>query len=399
MAPSEKSPAVRQPIDSASFADFALRYRQSQGRRTQRKELESRLYATKISLGISTRLARIGASVRKGLVECLKLDDKHDFIAIYQTFLDMVESSGSVWRPHHRQAYQPDPLVEWSSQPPPSDPGGFFVQLSQQSRGALVDILRLIRSDSQFLFERLRALSQSQLAGLVSSAAADASSSASATAATEPMSSSFRGGRSSFPMRHAATTTPVKDQVLRLERADPLSALLFNVFAAPLDSHSSDARLRLDVWSSVCAKLISYGGIQYYPLVSHILSSWANASEWKARPRFELYLMGILQAGAFLLEHVDTPAGLGEPPDPLRTDVAEEFFASAVNTLFRLLDERDAGFPHAVMELVRTILAKVERPDVRDRFLEYLLVQWFFTKFLYGALVYPEVCISPLPWR
>lgn len=44
------------------------------------------------------------------------------------------------------------------------------------------------------------------------------------------------------------------------------------------------------------------------------------------------------------------------------------------------------------MELSSAILQKLDRQDCRDRFLEFLFVQWFFSKFLYGALTYPEVC-------
>ena len=297
--------------------------------------------------------------MRKGLVECLRLDDQRRFVAIYHTFYDVLESTDSVWRHHaHQQPVDEEECLLLSFQQP-SRRRSFFAQLSPPSQDDLLDILRLIRTDSQFLFERL------QLAGLVSAT-------------------------SEYDSRDAAAL----DQALGLETTDPISTLLFNVFAAsPLDSQAPDARLRLDVWSSVCAKLISHGG--YDVLISHILSSWANASDcWKARPRFELYLMDTLQAGAFLLEHVDLDFFGAAPPDPLRTDAAQEFFASAVNALFTqvLDDDDDAGFPHAVMEFACAILGKL-RPDARERFLEYLFAQWFFTEFLYDALLYPEVCI------
>jgi chromatin assembly factor 1 subunit A len=150
----------------------------------------------------------------------------------------------------------------------------------------------------------------------------------------------------------------------------------------------------MEVWSSVCAQLISNGSSRYYPLIGQILSSWTTGSTWKARPKFELYLMDILQTGAFLLEPITTPPGLDfamDSLDPLRTDVAEEFFASAVDDLFRVLDDPDGGFPHAVLQFAKAVLRKLDSPEARSRFLEFLFLQWFFSKFLYRALTYPEV--------
>lgn len=77
--------------------------------------------------------------------------------------------------------------------------------------------------------------------------------------------------------------------------------------------------------------------------------------------------------------------------DPMRTDVAEEFFASAVDDLFRVLDDPDGGFPHAVLQFAKAVLRKLDNPETRSRFLEFLFLQWFFSKFLYRALTYPEV--------
>ncbi|KAG2415827.1 hypothetical protein HFD88_007019 [Aspergillus terreus] len=380
------SPEPSLCVRPVSFEDLAVRYRQNLHKQARRRRLEHRLHATKVSLGISARLVRVGAAVQRGLVERLKYDDKVNFIALYHTLLDLQESGDSIRQPHsHRHASSED----WSSVDATSDRApDFFLQLSPQSRTDLVHILRLVRSDAHFLYERLCCLTPTQLSALV----------AASTPAWEAAEFTFPSGprsrtHTSFAKRSPSNALPFKDHILAFERTDPLSTLLFNVYASPLPADSPEARLRLDVWSSVCAKLIADGGSRYFPLITHILAAWTTGSEWKARPKFELYLMDILQTGAFLLEHVDTPPGLAfdaEPPDPLRTDVAEEFFASAVDALFELLDDPDGGFPHAVMELSCAIMAKLDRPDCRDRFLEILYVQWFFSKFLCGALTYPE---------
>ncbi|KAL3445448.1 hypothetical protein BJX65DRAFT_145021 [Aspergillus insuetus] len=369
-----------------SFEELASRYRQNQHKQARRKKLEQRLRATKVSMGVSARLIRIGGAVQRGLVDRLKHDDKANFIALHHTMIDLQEPCALVARRH---THQSDSWEEW-----PSTRGSsldhspdFFLQLSPQSRADLLEILQSVRTDPQFVFERLCSLTPSQLSGLLSSS----------------VSSWETGGDSAFPSTSrsrisslnsksgAASTIPFKDRVLAFERTDPLSTLLFNVYAAPLDSDAPEAQLRLEMWSSVCAKLIADGASRSYALVDHILSLWATGSEWKAKPKFELYLMDILQTGAFLLEHTEAPPGYDmESMDPLRTDVAEEFFASTVDSLLELLDDPDAGLPQTVLQLSKAVLQKLDRQDCRDRFLDFLFVQWFFSKFLYRALTYPE---------
>ncbi|KAJ5665271.1 uncharacterized protein N7477_007719 [Penicillium maclennaniae] len=361
-----------------SFEDFANRYRQSQRKQTQRKRLETRLRAAKVSIGVSSRILRIGNTVQRGLVEALRQDDKANFVSLYHMLYDLQETCVSSARLDEQDLDEHEPSD-------PEDRSDFFHQLSPQSRADLLEILRLVRSDPQFLVDRLRSFSSAQLAAFTSPATSLDSG--------DPAFPSSRS-RSQYSFnRTPAQSAAFKDHAYAFERTDPLSILLCNVFAAPLEPETPEASLRIDVWSSVCAQLMSHGSSKFYPLIGQVLSSWATGSNWKARPKFELYLMDILQTGAFLLEHIDTPAGLdfaAEALDPLRTDVAEEFFASAVDDLFRLLDDPDGGFPRAVLQFAKAILRKLDHPDSRSRFLEYLFVQWFFPKFLYSALTYPE---------
>ncbi|KAL4788472.1 hypothetical protein BJX76DRAFT_353227 [Aspergillus varians] len=390
----EGHPSIKKPVPvpveerpKVSFEELAGRYRQNQHKQARRKKLEQRLHATKVSIGVSARLIRLSSAVQRGLVDRLKHDDKANFIALYHTMIDLQEPCSLAAQRHLRQ---PDPWEDW---PSPRESAldrapDFFRQLSPQSMTDLLDILQSVRTDPQFVFEKLCSLTPTQLSTLLSSS----------------VSSWEAGGDPSFPATsrsrisslHSKTgpvpAIPFKDRVLAFERTDPLSTLLFNVYAAPLDSEAPEAQLRLDMWSSVCAKLIADGASRSYALIDHILTLWATGSNWKAKPKFELYLMDVLQTGAFLLEHIEPPPGfdMDGPIDPLRTDVAEEYFASTVDALLELLDDTDAGLPQSVVQLCKAILQKLDRQDCRDRFLDFLFVQWFFPKFLYGALTYPE---------
>ncbi|KAL1849821.1 hypothetical protein Plec18170_007342 [Paecilomyces lecythidis] len=373
------SPAAGVPsqVESpkASFEEFAVLYCQRRHREVQRRYLEQRLRATRVSIGLSARLLRVGTAVQKGLVEGFKHGDKANFMVIYNTVHEIQESFNSTSR---RLLHRQDPL-EGNPLALDSDRNrfpSFLHQLSPKSRSDLLEILNLVRTDPQFLFERISNLTPSQLSTLVSSATA--------LEGGDSVFSSRTRNQYLFSKRTATQSIPYKDHALAFERTDPLSALLFNVFAPSLNSDSAESRLRLDVWSSTCAKLISHGGSKHHSFVGYVLSSWSLCSQWKVKPKFELYLMDVLQKGAFLLENIESPLGLSfdaEPPDPFRTDAAEEFFESAVETLFEILDDPDGGFPHGALEMGRAIFGKLTVPETRDRFLDYMFAHGLLLDF------------------
>lgn len=138
-------PSISTEPPKVSFEDFAIRYRQNQHKQARRKTLENRLHATKISIGISTRLVRVGGVVQRGLVESLKHEDKANFLALYHTFLDLQDSHDLAMRHHF---YRQDPSEDWSSaqESTVERSPDFFLQLSPQSRSDLLRILQLVRT-------------------------------------------------------------------------------------------------------------------------------------------------------------------------------------------------------------------------------------------------------------
>lgn len=381
------------PESTISFDQFATQYRRCQQAEGEKQVLEHRLMSTKISICLSSRLLRTGATVQRGLVDAFKHGDKTGFVSIYNTIHDVQEvcdllSSRSINR---QQSLPEEPSVSLHSR---IRTASFMHQLSSQSRGDLLDILTQVRTNSQFLVNCITGLLPSQLSLLTTPVGF------SAYGETISSHSTARSRNSStFTKRATPNSIPFKEHAWALERSDPLSALLFNVFALPLDWQPKESELRLDVWSSVCAKLLSTGDNKYLNFVGQILSYWSTVSDWRARPKIELYLMDVLQKGAFLLENIESPVAhsLGvEPPDPLRTDAAEEFFQSAVQTLFEVLDDPDAGLPSAALEFCNAILNNLDDAETQDRFLEFFFVQWFFSRYLYYALTFPEVTLKKI---
>ncbi|KAK2784784.1 hypothetical protein FQN52_008869 [Onygenales sp. PD_12] len=399
MGDRKRPPVPRDPPSSpspgVSFAQFAAQFHLKQHQEAQKRSLLQQLRSFRISVCLSSRLLRLGAISHKGLVESFKHGDKAAFISIYNSIHEVREvceppssSSSSSLSSASRLGH--DSLLGFSAAADLETrrPCSFVHQLTPRSREYLLEILTLVRTDPQFLFERIGNLLPSQLSALISSVhALEVSDSvfplASGRGRTQPL----------FSKRTATHSTAFKEHALGFERTDPLSALIFNVFASSGNTDSREAWLRLDVWSSTCAKLVAHGGSSHYSFVGHLLSAWATSSEWKAKQKFEIYLMDVLQKGSFLLEYPETPRRLGhdgELPDPLRTSVAEEFFHSAVRGLFELLDDSDGGFPTGALELGNAILAKLGMTESRKRALEYIFFQWFFCKFLHNALSFPE---------
>ncbi|ODH51076.1 hypothetical protein GX48_02861 [Paracoccidioides brasiliensis] len=404
-----------------SLPQFAAQFRLKQHQEAQKRSLLQRLRNSHISICLSSRLLRLGAISHKGLVESFKHGEKSSFISIYNTIHDIREAcdpsstsatatsfSSSSSRTANSILGRDSLFRLTGTSTFDSEirhrPYSFVHQLTPTSREHLLEILTLVRTDPQFLFERIGNLLPAQLSSLVpavySLEVSDSVlplTSRGRTAATQPLFSNKRATA-------AAHSTAFKEHALGFERTDPLSSLVFNCFASSGCSDSHEARLRLDVWSSTCAKLVSYGGSSHYSFVGHLLSAWSTSTEWKVKPKFEIYLMDVLQKGAFLLEYPENHRRLAsggggggggardgsELPDPLRTGVAEEFFHSAVCHLFEVLDGPDGGFPFGALEFGNAILAKLGMTESRTRALEYIFFQWFFCKFLHNALSFPE---------
>ncbi|KAL2366391.1 hypothetical protein RJZ56_000650 [Blastomyces dermatitidis] len=395
--PAAKKPVTPEPV-GVSFSQFAAQFHLKQHQEAQKRSLLQRLRSFRISICLSSRLLRLGAISQKGLVESFRLGDKASFISIYNTIHDIREacepssSTRGINNSNSSSVLGHDSLLGFcgtsTSDSEIRRPYSFVHQLTPTSKESLLEILSLVRTDPQFLFERIGSLLPSQLSALVSSVhTLDVSDS------IFPLASRGRTTQPLFSKRTAAHSTAFKEHVLGFERTDPLSSLIFNVFASSGSTDSREARLRLDVWSSTCAKLISYGGSSHYSFVGHLLSAWSTSTEWKAKPKFEIYLMDVLQKGAFLLQHPETPRRLGhdgELPDPLRTGVAEEFFQSAVRDLFQVLDDSNGGFPLGALEFGNAVLTKLGMTESRKRALEYIFFQWFFCKFMHNVLLFPE---------
>lgn len=323
-------------------------------------------------------------------METLKNSDKTGFANAYHTTLDLKDACSGLY---NRSLTSFEPTTEDRTVPAPREPDTltFMEKLPPGSQADVLDFVHLLRTSSHFLVDRIKRLNPSQISALASSPKMHIPK-------DSIFSSIARGtSQASQQKRNAAFSISLKDTGWSLERTTPVSALLFNVFSALPGPGSADHLLRLDTWSSTCAALYSHSDQTYQFFLGEILNAFASLHEWRAKSRIDLFLMNLLQTGAFLLEPVEdnfTSNDFHFPvSDPLRTEEAEEFFDNAVRELFAILNDGDGGLPFGALHFGSAVLGKLGETETQSSFRGFLLYSWYFCDFLFSALTMPEVCL------
>jgi hypothetical protein len=377
--------------DTISISETANLFRDRIYQKERCRRWRAKLQFGQKTAALTPRLLRTGELSRKALVKHFKQGDKANFVLVYNAIHDLREALKTTWR---APTLQDDPGFTSAEPEEPvfNIPSTFMERLTPRSKGDVLEFLRLVRTNPEFLADRIGSLSNSQLSALTSSTHLF-----NVTEPALPVPSRGRSQASSLK-RGSSLNLGFPDHVLDFERTDPLSVMLFNVFDLSQGYESPDSGLRLDVWTSTCARLLNGSGSTYHQFISDLASTWTTNRDWSVKPRLELYLMDILEKGAFLLERIEDPfVGFNRSSttiDPLSTEVAEEFFDRSVQDLFDVLDEPFGGLPIGALELCHSILHKLEDQETRDRFREHFFLHWYFSKYLWKALIYPEVGCS-----
>ncbi|KAI9722916.1 MAG: hypothetical protein M1812_001364 [Candelaria pacifica] len=383
-------PAVAVATSSTSLAELAHLIRLQRHQELKRSRLRIRLYRWLISCGLSSRLARCGELVRRTLVDNYRSDDKKSFATLYHAVCDVRDSCVAT----QKYAVLEEDLKVGGAVPirieKTRSPFNFLQELNPRTRQDLLNFISEIRTSPDFLAGRIASLSSSELAALTSF-----HQSLDPIDSVMPLQARGKIIGSSASRTASHVPSPV-ERLLSFHRHDPLSALLFTVFASPSGHDSSEDLRRTDVWSTTCAKLITEGKSGSEIFICTVLNTWASMREWPAKGILEAYLMKILQDGAFLLENTDDrPIGLrlhGQSRSTKDTIAAEDFYDMAVKELFEVVDGEPSagGIPEGVLEIGSAILRKLEEPKKQRTALNFIVSRWFFSKFLLNAVIHPE---------
>jgi hypothetical protein len=371
-----------------TFDSFATELRLHRLQESRISILKQQQRTLQRALALSARLSRTLNQVQAGLVETLKNGDKAGFANAYHTTLDLKDACSSLWS-RNIKSFDPsneDRTILSAREP---DSLTFMEKLPSGSQEDVLEFIHLLRTNSSFLVDRIKRLNPIQVSALASSPKMHIPK-------DSIFSSMARGtSQASQLKRNAAFSKSLRDTGSFLERTTPVAALLFNVYSALPGLASGDYLLRLDTWSSTCADLYSHSGEAYHFFLNEVLNAFASLHEWRAKPRIELFLMNLLQTGAFLLEPTEDDLSTNDfhfpVSDPLRTEEAEDFFDNAVRELFAMLNDVDGGLPFGALHFGSAVLGKLRQDEKQSSFRGFLLYSWYFCEFLFSALTLPEV--------
>jgi hypothetical protein len=389
---------------SSTLRELAHLLRLQAHQREQHRRRGLKVYRCQVSTALSGRLSRCGQLAHRTLVDELRFDNSRGFANLFDAVQDVRESCDAT----RRFALLDGELGFGDTQRDPSLPvqetGGtatstFMHGLPPKTRRELLAFLSKLRTDPDFLADRIGSLSKDELTSLTAFHQF-------LDPADSVISSSSRGkAHPPLSTRNADYLPGPVERLLSFQRHDPLAALLSTIFADSSGPHSSEDRRRTDVWSSACVRLITEGRSGGEHFLRIVLNAWASMRDWPWKDRLELYLMDVLQEGASLLERTEeiSPSSrpLLKPPASKRTISADQFYDLAVLRLFETLDHdaNAGGIPEGVVELANAILTKMEGLKKHRTAQTFIVSKWFFSTFLMNAIIYPEVSLEALQQR
>ena len=385
------SPGTARLVAPTTLAELAhlVRLRRDLSRKYSR--LRQRLYGTLVSNELFARLALCGDLAQNTLVDYLRLDDKRGFARLHDALHDVRLSCDATRRYAFMEPGLDVPMPEeiGTEKLPPFPT--FLDQIPPKMRDDLLHFLSEIRTNPDFLAGRIASLSASELLSF-----------SPFFQSLEPIDSVLSThGRGKLPgssnRRGTAHVSSPVEQVISFQRHDPLSGLLCAVFGKSGGPLAPEDLRRTDVWSSTCARLITEetrGGEHFMRVV---LNAWATMREWPGKRSLELYLGKVLQDGTFLLDTADGQSpGVRPYSDPQASRdsfAAEAFYDRALKQLFEMIDDRPSigGIPQGVLELGFAIVKKLKDSKKQRAARNFIIYKWFFSCFLWNAIVNPEV--------
>jgi hypothetical protein len=389
-------PTAAIPTSSTSLAELAHLIR-LQGYQEQRKtHSRVRLHRWLVSSALSARLVHCGELAHRTLVDNFRSDDKKSFATLYNAINDVRNSCDATRR---YALLEPD-LEFGKSKGARNDKSQYFSTFMNEVPSKILDdllgFLSELRTNPDFLATRILNLSQQELASLTSfRQALDPIDSVMAMQARgKAVGSAQKPNQSQGP-------SPV-ERLLSFQRHDPLSGLIYTIFANSSGPDSAEDLRRTDVWATTCAKLIMESKPGTDKFIKSVLDTWAWMREWPGKLNLELYLMQMLQEGQFLLERAEEQAMRpGTQPMPRSTKdtiAADDFFEKAVTRLFEVVDDEPSagGIPEGVLEIGNAILRKLdESKNLRKGAQNFFVSRWLFTTFLMNAIIHPEARPGP----
>lgn len=253
---------------------------------------------------------------------------------------------------------------------------GLFGKMSESSRKVLLKLLHKVRSEPDWVAQRISALTASELEALVPSS-----------------------GSKSRQTNILHERPLDRNNIKKVQRGTILNTFLFTLFAPPGAFYAEDS-LRLKLSATVVHNLISDSKTSSKgdKFCLSTFDAWSHLYGWTGAGRFEIILMDILQSGAKLMQQAEA-RDLAKTQETRnnyiisskRDELEDEFFSIAVRDIFKLLSNDGAGgLPRGALMLSKAILDQVTDID-RRHYESFIIINWFFHHFLFTAITCPEV--------
>ena len=345
---------ARSPVEMrVHFDEFAAQLRSHRDREHKTRMLEHRRKGLRKGVALSARLQRLTSWIHDGLVEIGNHHDATSFVHVHQNLQDLTDICFAHW---NQEIQAMDPVNLGSRADPTSEPESILTKLTPEARKDCLNFMHSVRSNPRFLIDRFKAVSPSQLATLSTSPKYQDLSASVLTSLSQ------NRGRSSQKKRVQSYSKVLDDYASSFERKNPMSFLLYNCFGT---NSPSEEALRLSTWSSVCAGLYLEATPAFHSVIKQVLSNFSAMRGWRAKDRLELFLMDVLQRGAFLLEPVGEYRSKAVLQtyisDTLDTDEARDFFDDAARQLFAILSSEDGGYPLGALRILSCASGKTSR--------------------------------------
>lgn len=333
----------------------------------------------------TSRLIHTARSVQRTLAECIKSEDKHSFINLFNALHDALADCSEVSTiTADHDLTENENYIQY--------PASFVDALPPESRTAILEFLSRIRHDDDFVADRLAALTHRELVSLLPEKGQ--SRSQDSIFGSSPRTSS----RSS---RHLGFVADGQTELLSsFEYGSPLETLIYSVRSVS-DPSLLDDRVATDMWASVCARLISEQKPGSEKLVPAVIDIWASSSPWPGKEQLHLWISQVLQNGFFLLDQPSKQSFRLRVHGRQEANAEEEirvesFYANAVHSLLNILGEpnRPSLIPEGALKLCQTIYQKLQHHHSHQQaFPNFVLTRWLFSSFLPDAITLPEASV------
>lgn len=375
-------------IPSVSLDDLVRLVELEHYARRSAQLVQADLDELSLSSALARRLLHSSLLAYRSMADQFRNNDHGGFAASYKASEDLVDECVS--GEHSRQAhdsYIGDNKLELEALNEQSQ--SWIQKLSVTHQEDILVFLSKIRTEKSFLSDCISRLPLSELSALSSSHQFSGSSD---SIFSNCLGSQIRGNGKD---RRGGISTPAIDALREFHKNDSFFALLHGVFD---ESSKHEWFLRADVWSTACARILTEGKQGSEDFLIAMLEAFSNFQDWKLKPKMELYLMKLLNQGAFLSDPPQ-PTNFKQPVEIHNAQAAiavSNFFDSSLRELFQLLadDQAQISVPEDALNLSHAILSKIQDPRIRLRTKTLIATRWYFSSFISNVIVYPEVLRS-----